>query len=99
MCDRTKALETGFTQKDVAVKTAGISLSGSSFQTSPSFWLDPKSGVSYTVNTQSPQYDFQTLQDLQNIPVNGGTGAPWQMLGKSRNHHAEAREWGARLPL
>src|SRR5260370_22262425 len=51
-----------------------------SFQTSPSFWLDPVSGVSYTVATQSPQYNFQTLQDLANIPVNGATRAPWQML-------------------
>ena len=77
--DRTKALQTGFTQKDVAGNLL-VSLSGS-FQTSPSFWLDPKSGVSYSVATQAPQYDFESLQDLENIPVNGGvTSAPWQML-------------------
>ena len=44
--DRTKALQTGSTQRDVAGNLL-VSLSGS-FQTSPSFWLDPKSGVSYT---------------------------------------------------
>jgi multidrug efflux pump subunit AcrB len=76
--DRTKALQTGSTQKDVAGNLL-VSLSGS-FQTSPSFWLDPKSGVSYNVATQAPQYDFESLQDLENIPVNGGSRAPWQML-------------------
>ncbi len=77
--DRTKALQTGSTQRDVAGNLL-VSLSGS-FQTTPSFWLDPKNGVSYTVTTQAPQYDFESLQDLQNIPVNGNTNAPWQMLG------------------
>jgi multidrug efflux pump subunit AcrB len=77
--DRTKASQTGSTQRDVAGNLL-VSLSGS-FQTSPSFWLDPKSGVSYQVATQAPQYNFQSLQDLENIPVNGSAGAPWQMLG------------------
>jgi multidrug efflux pump subunit AcrB len=79
--DRTKTLQAGFTQRDVAGNLL-VSLSGS-FQTSPSFWLDPKSGVSYLVATQAPQYEFQSLQDLENIPVtggNGGTRAPWQQL-------------------
>ncbi|HEV2523098.1 MAG TPA: efflux RND transporter permease subunit [Candidatus Acidoferrales bacterium] len=80
--DRTKTMQAGFTQKDVAGNLL-VSLSGS-FQTTPSFWLDPKSGVSYTVATVAPQYEFQSLQDLQNIPVTGGSSgsarAPWQQL-------------------
>ncbi len=76
--DRTKASQAGLTQRDVAGNLL-ISLSGS-LQTQPSFWLDPKSNVSYNVTTQAPQYNFETLQDLENIPVNGGTHAPWQML-------------------
>ena len=79
--DRTKTLQAGFTQKDVAGNLL-VSLSGS-FQTAPSFWLDPKSGVSYTVATEAPQYEFQSLQDLENIPVTGAGGnsrAPWQQL-------------------
>ena len=40
--DRTKASEVGFTQRDVAQNLL-ISLSGS-FQTAPSFWLDPRNG-------------------------------------------------------
>ena len=77
--DRTKALQTGATQQDIAGNLL-VSLSGS-FQTAPSFWLDPKSGISYNVVTQSPQYDFESLQDVQNIPVNGSSGRPWQILG------------------
>ena len=77
--DRTKTLQAGFTQRDVAGNLL-VSLSGS-FQTSPSFWLDPKSGVSYTVATEAPEYDFESLQDLQNIPVTGNSNAPWQILG------------------
>jgi multidrug efflux pump subunit AcrB len=79
--DRTKTMQAGFTQKDVASNLL-VSLSGS-FQTSPSFWLDPKSGVSYTVATVAPQYEIQSLQDLENIPVtgaSGNTGVPWQQL-------------------
>jgi len=77
--DRTKTMQAGFTQRDVAGNLL-VSLSGS-FQTSPSYWLDPKSGVSYFVATEAPQYEFESLQDLQNIPVTGSGGrAPWQML-------------------
>jgi CzcA family heavy metal efflux pump len=77
--DRTKAMQAGLTERDVAGNLL-ISLSGS-LQTSPSFWLDPKSGVSYNVTTQSPQYNFESLQDLENIPVNGPSHARWQILG------------------
>jgi multidrug efflux pump subunit AcrB len=80
--DRTKTMQAGLTQRDVASNLL-VSLSGS-FQTSPSFWLDPKSGVSYTVATVAPQYQIQSLQDLKNIPVASATGganrAQWQQL-------------------
>jgi multidrug efflux pump subunit AcrB len=79
--DRTKTLQAGFTQQNVASSLL-TSLSGTS-QVAPNFWLDPKSGVSYFVVTQAPQYDFQSLQDLENIPVTGGSGGtrvPWQQL-------------------
>lgn len=67
--DRTKAEQIGFTQRDVAQNLL-VSLSGS-FQTSPSFWLDPKTGVSYSIAAQTPQYKISSLQDLENIPVTG----------------------------
>jgi multidrug efflux pump subunit AcrB len=67
--ERTKAEQLGFTAHDVAQNLL-VSLSGS-FQTSPSFWLDPTNHVSYQIATQTPQYRTDTLQDLQNIPITG----------------------------
>jgi multidrug efflux pump subunit AcrB len=77
--DRTKSQQVGYSQRDVAGNLL-VTLSGS-FQTTPSYWLNPQNGVSYSIAVQSPQYNLQSLQDLQNIPVTGVTGAPSQILG------------------
>ncbi|HUB68350.1 MAG TPA: efflux RND transporter permease subunit [Candidatus Methylacidiphilales bacterium] len=66
---RSQAEQLGITARDIAT-TVLNSLSGS-FQTSPAFWLDPKNGVSYNVAIQAPQYNISSLQDLENLPVNG----------------------------
>jgi multidrug efflux pump subunit AcrB len=71
--DRTKALQAGLQQQDVA-RSLLIALSGSS-QTSPNFWLNPQNGVSYPVMTEIPQYDVNSLQALANIPL-AATFAP-----------------------
>src|SRR5271155_830877 len=71
--DRTKAQEIGYTAQDIAQNLL-VSLSGS-FQTSPTFWVDPKNRVSYQIATQTPQYRANTLQDLENIPVTGASPA------------------------
>ncbi len=76
--DRTKADAIGFTQREVATNLL-VTLSGSS-QTSPSFWLNPKNGVSYLIATQTPQYRVQSFQDLSNIPVTGAANAPPSIL-------------------
>ena len=78
--DRTKADQVGYTQRDVAQNLL-IALSGS-FQTAPTFWLDPRTNVSYSITTQTPQYRVNSLQDLENIPVaNAGvSNAPPQIL-------------------
>ena len=65
--DRTKALQAGYTERDVA-NSMLISLSGS-FQVTPTFYLNPKNGVSYNLVTQTPQYDIQSKQDLDNIAL------------------------------
>ena len=77
--DRTKTSQVGLTQKDVANNLL-ISLSGSS-QTTPTFWLDPKTGVSYNIATQTPQYRVDSLQDLQNVPVTNGVARPQILAG------------------
>jgi len=78
--DRSKALQAGLQQQDVAQNLL-IALSGSS-QTSPNFWLNPQNGVSYPVMTEMPQYDINSLQALANIPLSatfapgaGGSGS------------------------
>ncbi len=67
--DRTKAAQGGFTERDIA-NSMLISLSGS-LQVTPMFYLNLKNGVSYNLVTQTPQYDLQSGQDLQNIPISG----------------------------
>src|ERR1700681_2392593 len=67
--ERTKAEQLGFTAHDIAQNLL-VSLSGS-FQTSPTFWVDPKNRVSYQIATQTPQYRTDSLQDVANIPITG----------------------------
>jgi len=57
-------------------------LAGSS-QTSPTYWLNPKTGVSYPVSVQTPQHNIGTMNGLQNMPLtpSGGAGAGSQLLG------------------
>jgi CzcA family heavy metal efflux pump len=70
--DRTKAQQNGLTERDVADSVLDT-LSGS-FQTAPLFFLNEKNGVSYNLAAEAPQYDVQSLRDLQNIPVTGPAG-------------------------
>jgi CzcA family heavy metal efflux pump len=85
--DRTRAQEIGLLQRDVANNLL-ISLSGT-FQTTPTFWLDPKNGVSYSLVTQTPQYQLQTLDDLRNVPIVSANGRQNQILGGLANIHRD----------
>jgi len=71
--DRTKAQQVGLQQRDVA-NSLLVATSGS-FQTTPTYWLNPQNGVSYNIAVQSPQYNLDSLQDLKNIPLTAGSGA------------------------
>jgi len=76
--DRTKAAQGGYTQRDVANSLLN-SLSGS-FQITPMFFLNYKNGVSYNLVTQTPQYSIQSLEDLQNTPLNAAAAARPEIL-------------------
>ncbi len=65
--DRTRAQMIGFSQRDVA-QSLLVALSGS-FQTTPSFYLDPRNGVSYNVAVQTPQYRLDSMSALESLPV------------------------------
>jgi multidrug efflux pump subunit AcrB len=69
--DRTRAQSMGLTQRDVATSLL-VSLSGS-FQTSPSFYLDPRNGVTYSVATMTPQYKLDSMGALRSIPIPNAT--------------------------
>jgi multidrug efflux pump subunit AcrB len=71
--DRTKSEQLGLQQRDVA-NSLLVATSGS-FQTTPTYWLNPQNGVSYSIAVQSPQYNLDSLQDLNNIPLTSGSGA------------------------
>jgi multidrug efflux pump subunit AcrB len=77
--DRTKAIESGYSQLDVA-NSLLISLSGSA-QTQPSYWLDPRNGVTYSLVAQTPQYDVASVGDLTNIPIAGHAPHAPEILG------------------
>ena len=71
--DRTRAQSIGFTQRDVA-QSLLVALSGS-FQTTPSFYLDPRNGVSYNVAVQTPQYRLDSMSALESLPVTRSTSS------------------------
>ena len=77
--DRSMASLAGVSEKDVATAML-TTLSGSS-QSSPTYWLDPKNGVSYAVSIQTPQRDIDTMTGLKNIPVTSAAGTQTQLLG------------------
>ncbi len=78
--DRSRMAQLGLTERDVT-NSVTTSLAGSS-QTAPTFWLNPKNGVSYPVVAQTPEYRVDSLPGLENLPVTGSTpAAGLQVLG------------------
>jgi CzcA family heavy metal efflux pump len=77
--DRSRILQVGLTQQDVTSAIA-TSLAGTS-TTAPSFFLNPKTGVSYNMTAQTPEYQMDSLQDLQNLPVTDSATGASQVLG------------------
>ncbi|MGB8365106.1 MAG: efflux RND transporter permease subunit [Rhizomicrobium sp.] len=77
--DRTRADELGLTERDVT-NSLVVNLTGS-IQVAPAFWLNPRTGVSYFIVAQTPQYRMDSLSDLENMPVTGTNSSTPQMLG------------------
>jgi CzcA family heavy metal efflux pump len=86
--DRSRMAQYGLTERDVT-NSVTTSLAGSS-QTAPTFWLNPKTGVSYPIVAQTPEYQVDTLPGLENLPVTGAsTTAGLQVLGGLAKIHRE----------
>jgi multidrug efflux pump subunit AcrB len=77
--DRSLAGLVGLSEKDAATAMQ-TTLAGSS-QTSPTYWLNPKTGVSYPVSIQTPPRILGTMSDLKNMPVTTSSGTSTQLLG------------------
>jgi multidrug efflux pump subunit AcrB len=95
--DRTRAQSIGVTQQNVA-QSILISLSGS-FQTAPNFYLDPRTGVSYNIATQTPQYRLDSLAQLQSLPIGGSAGATAVASGGSLTTTPSTMAPGAARPI
>jgi multidrug efflux pump subunit AcrB len=71
--NRVMAAQLGATAD--AVGSAIVTATASSRFVAPSYWRDPRSGVSYQVQVQVPQPKMTSLGDIGNIPVSSATGA------------------------
>jgi multidrug efflux pump subunit AcrB len=68
--DRDRALQLGLTERDVA---SGVLVSlSSSGQTAPNFYVDPKTGTSYQITVQTPQYKMTSMDQLASTPITPG---------------------------
>jgi multidrug efflux pump subunit AcrB len=76
--DRTRAEYVGVTERDVT-NSMVVNLAGSS-QVAPTYWLNPDNGVNYAIVMQTPQYQIDTLNALDDLPITA-VGAPSQTLG------------------
>jgi multidrug efflux pump subunit AcrB len=77
--DRSLAGLVGLTERDAATSLL-TTLAGSS-QTSPTYWLNPATGVSYPVSIQTPQPNINTMDGLTNVPITSNTSSAPQLLG------------------
>jgi len=86
--DRSMAAMVGLTEKDAA--NSMLTTLAGSIQSSPTFWLNPKNGVSYPIVIQTPQYDIDDADTLQSMPMGNAGGT--QLLGGLAAMHASASD-------
>ncbi|KLU01347.1 Cobalt-zinc-cadmium resistance protein CzcA [Rhodopirellula islandica] len=65
--DRTRAKYLGVDQEQVAQTV--LTALGSSVGYSPTIWIDPKSGVDFFMGVQYASNQFQSLDELRNMPL------------------------------
>ncbi|MEO1527216.1 MAG: efflux RND transporter permease subunit [Planctomycetota bacterium] len=65
--DRTRAKYLGVDQEEVAQTI--LTALGSSVGYSPTIWIDPKSGVDFFMGVQYENNKFESLSEIQNMPL------------------------------
>jgi multidrug efflux pump subunit AcrB len=81
--DRTRAQYVGLTERDVT-NSLVVNLAGSS-QVAPTYYLNPVNGVSYSIVMQTPQYQIDSLNALQTLPITADGGVNSPILGGIAN--------------
>lgn len=76
--DQTRARELGLTQQDVA-NSVLVSLAGSG-QVQPNYWVDPRMGISYLVETRTPVYKFDSVDAINYLPLSTQQSSQTQLL-------------------
>jgi multidrug efflux pump subunit AcrB len=88
--DRTMASQLGLAQQDVASSLL-ISLSSTAVA-QPMYWINPVNGNQYNLAVQTPDYRIDSLESLQNTPVQAPGRSTPQLLSNvaqiSRTHQA-----------
>ncbi len=69
--DRTRAKYLGVDQEEVAQTV--LTALGSSVGYAPTIWIDPKSGTDFFMGVQYESNDFESLDDVRNIPLSLNT--------------------------
>ncbi|WP_109125172.1 efflux RND transporter permease subunit [Dyella sp. C11] len=77
--DRTRAQLLGLTEADVT-NSLIADLSGTA-QVAPTYWLNPDNNVTYPISAQVPQYQLDSLSQLNNLPITAKSGGNPQVLG------------------
>jgi multidrug efflux pump subunit AcrB len=77
--DRTRAQYVGLTERDVT-NSLTVNLAGSG-QVAPTYFLNPDNGVSYSIVMQTPQYQINSLQALEALPITAASTPNPPILG------------------
>lgn len=71
----------GVTQNTVAGNI--LTSLDSSTQTTPSYWVNSKTGVNYSLAVRVPPYRFNTVSDVLNLPISNNNGTPVKLTNLS----------------
>ncbi|WP_338870536.1 efflux RND transporter permease subunit [Spirosoma sp. SC4-14] len=72
--DRERAAQMGLTADQIARSL--VAATSSSRFTAKNFWLDKSKGFAYQVQVQLPEYQMNSMQDIENVPLVKGQLRP-----------------------
>ena len=75
--DRDRALALGITSADALQTLLGVLGTGGTV--SPSYWSDPRAGISYVVQVQAPLQSIGSAEDLLRLPITTPAGDSIQL--------------------